>query len=399
MKNASIGEYGFDPTTQTIYAPDSSHDFMSYCDPAWISPYHYRALLLHEKLNPEWVPAARESLPPHFEEQFRDPLKDLPDPPPPWVGRRVGRLAEATPVPLVVVSGVVRNDLLEIRSVLRLQTRHVAAGRQLPDTAVEMLDEQGQVIERAPLSRVRLHPSCGCGCGEGEGGPASGPVQALLPDREGIAALRVVREEKELWSRRATAEPPRVGGVNAEIEDDRLRVRWQAFVSDQYPTERAVRWSADDGRNWQALAVALSGDEASVPLAALTSGVALLQVLVSDGFQTVAADPVRVEIPPRPPQVAILWPAQGSAVKLGTRVRLWGVATASDGRTLPGDALRWELDGEPAGTGNEVWVELPEWEGEHRAILRVLDGNQAGEASVNFFVTCSGRRPARSSRK
>lgn len=76
-------------------------------------------------------------------------------------------------------------------------------------------------------------------------------------------------------------------------------------------------------------------------------------------------------------------------------VRLWGVATAGDGRTLSGDTLRWELDGEPVGDGTEVWAELPEWEGEHRATLRANDGDLPAEASVVFLATASGRPPYR----
>lgn len=391
-KQASIGEYGLDPTTHTVYPPNVARDLMSYCGPRWISPYHYRALIQHALLDPQWVTAARNSLPPYFEERFRDPIPHhIPDPPPPWVGRRVHELAEPAPVPLVIVTGLLRNDMLEIRSVLRVQTGPTAVGQRITGTTVELLDEQGQVIDRAPLLRVALHATCGCS--EGESGPPSGLVQALLPDDERIGAIRVMRGENELWSRRATTESPRIGEVSAELDDDNLRVRWQTSAADENPTERVVRWSADNGHTWQALAVALPEDEALVSLTMLTSGVAIVQVLVSDGFYTVAAEPVRVEIPPRPPHIAILWPAQGSAVKIDNLVRLWGMATASDSRTLPGDALRWELDGEPVGNGTEVWTYLPEWEGEHRATLRVLDGNQASESSVTFFATCSGRRP------
>jgi hypothetical protein len=96
----------------------------------------------------------------------------------------------------------------------------------------------------------------------------------------------------------------------------------------------------------------------------LTSGTALVQVLVSDGFHSAAA--VSVDVPRHSPQVAILWLADGSIVRTDTNLRLWGVATASDGRTLPGNALHRE----PVGDGSEVWAELPEWEGEHRATLQ-----------------------------
>jgi hypothetical protein len=355
----------------------------------------------HAMFDPQWLASAPGSEPPSLGERFPEVIpENLPDPPPPGfgVGRRVREVAQPKPVPLVAVMGSLRDDELEIRSVLRIETGPVSVGHDVAGTAVELLDKQGEVMERASLRRVGLHPGCGCGCGGGYGGhgsgPASGLVQALLSDHERIASIRVMREGKELWSRRATAKAPRISKVSAELDGDDLRVRWQTTASEQHPTERHVRWSADEGRTWQALAVALPKDEAIVPQSMLTSSVALVQVLVSDGFHTVAAEPVRVEIPPRPPQVAILWPARGGTVKSGQRVRLWGVATASDGRTLSGEALRWELDGESVGAGREVWADLPEGEVEHRAVLRAFDRERVGEMSVTFVATCSGRRPA-----
>jgi hypothetical protein len=41
---ASIGVFGFDITTSVVKTP-SLHDLMSYCDPAWISDYTYKAIL------------------------------------------------------------------------------------------------------------------------------------------------------------------------------------------------------------------------------------------------------------------------------------------------------------------------------------------------------------------
>ena len=139
------------------------------------------------------------------------------------------------------------------------------------------------------------------------------------------------------------------------------------------------------------LAVDLSQDEAVVPLNSLTCGRVLVQVLVSDGFYSVLSESVVVDVPPRPAQVAILWPAAGSTVSTSASLRLWGVATACDGKVLDGDALGWEIDGEPVGSGSEVWIQLPDWEGEHCATLRATDRTMIGEASVKFMATNSGQ--------
>jgi hypothetical protein len=40
----SIGVFGFDPTTNTVFNPASTFDFMSYSFPQWVSPYTYNGL-------------------------------------------------------------------------------------------------------------------------------------------------------------------------------------------------------------------------------------------------------------------------------------------------------------------------------------------------------------------
>ena len=65
-RTASIGEYGCDVTSGTIYPPRDVKDFMSYCGPQWISLYHMQRLINHERLNPTIVSGSQESLPPYL---------------------------------------------------------------------------------------------------------------------------------------------------------------------------------------------------------------------------------------------------------------------------------------------------------------------------------------------
>lgn len=395
-RTASLGEYGLDTSAQTVYSPGFAKDFMSYSGPPWISLYHYLPLLEHPRLDPRWVadPADR---PPYLDEVDFDPVpRHLPDPVPRWLGPQIHRRAEPDPEPLVVLTGVVEDERVDVRSVLRLETGPIAAGQRLEGVFAELLDAEGVVLARAAMRRMATYAGGGCGCGpvDSADDPPSGLVQGFLPDREG-AVLRVVREEEELWSRRAPDDSPRVEEVSAELDGDEVRVRWSASLAEEHPAERAVRWSTDDGRSWQALALALAEDEATVGVEAMTSGPVLVQVLVSDGFHTAVSEPVGLDVPPRAPQVAILAPVEDGVARAGAPLRLWGAATASGGRRLPDEALEWELDGERVGAGPEVWSELPDWEGEHRCRLRATDGDRRSEAVVTFWATSSGRRPQR----
>ena len=394
-KQGTIGEYGLDVSTRIVYSPAMARDVMSYCGPAWISPYHYRALVMHSLLDPRWVPVPKDSLPPSFEQAYEWPIElDLPYPPP-WEGRRVRTRLEADPTPLVIVTGVLQDDQLEIRSVWRLRAGASLSGRVVEGTRVELLGHNNQVLSKAPLRRVALHPSCGCGCAHGDQSAESGLVQVLLSDREDVATIRVIRGEDEIWTRSASSAPPLIGDVAAELDGETLYVRWHTSTGGDPAIERAVRWSADAGQTWQSLAIGLQEDRAELPVGTVMSGSVLVQVLVSDGFHTAIGGPVTLDVPRRAPEVAILWPAQGAVVASGEPVRLWGIATACDAQLIPEDEIYWELDGQRVGTGREVWADHGNWEGEHRATLHATDGAMTASRSVTFTVTCTGRRPVR----
>ena len=135
-----------------------------------------------------------------------------------------------------------------------------------------------------------------------------------------------------------------------------------------------------------------------MPTRAVSSGRILVQVIVSDGFYSTTSEAVAVEIPHRPPTVAILWPVDGATVRTDESVRLWGVATTSDGNVLSAEDMHWYLDGEAVGNGPEVWASLPDCDGEHKAKLKVRDGDQWTAVSVVFLSSCSGRPACRMQR-
>ena len=398
---ASLGEYGTDVTNGTIYTPRWSSDFMSYCGPRWISLYHMARLLPNQRFNPTFISSGREELPPYFDEQYHGPsIFDRPDPPPPWVGRSKYLRREVDPVRLIAVSGVLLSDSIEIRSVIRLTTGPTSNGQRIPGAFVEVLDANLRVLQRTPLRRLTTR-ACGCGCGGGDGHdaePPTGLVQALIPDTDEAFTIRVVMDDKEIWTRQGSQQPPVVFEVSAVVDGELLIVTWQSSVSDAFPTERMVRWSNDDGQQWQALAVKLDEDRAEVSTQSVTCGTIRVQVTVSDGFYSTTADPVSVDIPRRAPQLSILWPASGCTVRTDEPVRLWGAASACSGDVLEGESLTWYLDGERVGTGAEVWAHLADYDGEHVATLKADDGNSRSEVSVVFNSNCNGRQPYRGTR-
>ena len=190
--------------------------------------------------------------------------------------------------------------------------------------------------------------------------------------------------------RDAPDRPPAVDAVEAEQDGDTARIRWRSQATEGATLDRFLRWSADDGRSWQLLAIGLTADEAEVDVRTMTSGPVLIQPLLTDGFHTVTGEPVRLEVEARPPEVAILWPAARNGPRRAARAPL-GMATASDGRAIADEELRWELDGQRVEPGGDIRLELGSWEGEHVAVLRARDGERSAEARVVFRATGSGR--------
>jgi hypothetical protein len=387
---ASIGEYGVDPTTGTIYSPNTSRDIMSYCPSRWISLYHYQALIEHPLLDPKIIPGERDQLPPYVYEKFRD-RRTIPDPTPPWEGISIFDHKEAELQRYVVITGFIQNDQLEIRSVLRIDTRATTAGRRLEGFTAELLNANNQVIHRSPLLNLVSH-ACGCGCSGQSSHERLGVIQAMLPDAINATTLCIRQNKEEIWTRRASGQELKIDDVSAFIREEDLTISWHTSASDQYTVERLIRYLSNNGSEWQTLAVNLQEDRVVIPAASLTSGYAIIEVVVSDGFNS-AIGRTSIDIPVRPPIVTILWPVEGSTVRTDLVARFWGTARASNGESTPENCLCWELDGKPIGEGSECWKELPEWEGEHEVTLTVRGFGETSQTSVIFMATCTGQRP------
>ncbi|MEO7130966.1 MAG: hypothetical protein ABIZ07_06285, partial [Dermatophilaceae bacterium] len=393
-RTGTIGEYGFDLTTSTVMSPTWSTDFMGYGANPWISPYHHRLMIEHPRLSPVWVPLPRGTLAPLDDEQVLTWPPVFPGPPePPW-GKWTEHVRPDERESLFVVSGRLVGGEVQMQHVLHLEAFTGIEGRVVPDLTVELLGPNREVLSQG---KVHLLPTSACsdgcgGCAGGSDADADSIVQAKVRDPGGevegsVSAIRVVKLGEEVWRREAPSRPPEVRGVEAGFDGEQLFIRWDANAADDAAqVDRFVRWSGDDGRTWQVLAVGVDTDELTTSPAAMTSGPALVQVMVSDGFHTVISEPVRVEVPWRAPSVAILWPRSTAAITTSSPLRLWGVATASTGEALDGERVTWEVDGERVAVGADQFAWLSLSPGEHRAVVRADDGQGEGSAEVVFTV-------------
>jgi len=267
-------------------------------------------------------------------------------------------------------------------------------GRRRSGLTAMLLDEEGGVISRAPVHELRSQAS-DCGCG-GHGGeeyarfPAI--VQALVPDVERGSALVIRRGEEQLWAREGSRRRPRVREFTARPVKDAIRLSWEVDAENDEP-EIWVQWAAGGERaEWRALATGLTGGRAEVPISLLPPGTCSLRLLAGDGFNTSISKQVRLRVPERGPDVAILSPLEGETLVAGNPMRLHGAATDPGGDENASQA-RWLIDRKEAAEGLDAFVTAPP-AGSHTLELAVGSGRRLARARIGF-VTIDLEREAR----
>jgi hypothetical protein len=381
---ASIGEYGLDISTGAIKPPDMFKDFMSYCGPRWVSLYVTGRLTNNAALDPgracvDW-PWLSDLV---LYDRTLVPKKWLPDPPPDpaWLQRDV------RPEPVISLTGVQHApDDVEIKSVLRLEAQtDVPSGRRL-DLRSELLDEAGHVIASAAVYGLRSFADCECGHDEGSGGDSYPRlIQTFIRDTAPGAALRIRRQDTELWSRRAPAAEATLGEVAIDLVEEEIQLSWSFESKADYEPEAAVQWSADGGRSWHALGAGIRGRSATLDARGLPAGELLIRLLASDGFFTATSQPMAITAPERPTPVSILSPRSGQTLTSPGSLRLWGIATSASGEAVQDEDARWLIDEREVATGLDTYVGTPP-RGDHRATLMIKGPEGSVASSVDFTV-------------
>jgi len=387
--SASIGEYGLDIADGTIMSPATFKDMMSYCGPKWISLHNHGKLLNHDKLDPRRAcvdyPWWRDVV---LYDRNLIPEKWLPDPPPDDYRRVVD------PEPLISIIGVLHSEReLEITSVMRVETRRAPVGGRETSMTALLLGGDGEVIARAPVHELRMQADCGCG-GDGHDDEPKYPtiVQALVPHVERGGALAIRRGDETLWERLPGARAPRVRSFAATVRKDVVALEWEVEAESEEP-EVWIQWTTGQGGEWHALATGLRGNRGEVSASLLPPGACTLRLLAGDGFHTAVSKRVRVRVPDRGPEVAILAPRDGQTLVAEQPMRLWAAVTdPRDPEAKPPDA-RWVLDKKPVAKGIDAFVTAPR-PGRHRLELAVGAGRKGSRVSVDF-VTIDPEREVR----
>lgn len=222
--NGIIGHQGFDRRTGTLVDPRSTVDLMSYCRPDWVSGYN------HEKVRGRLGALAAH-------------------------GGAGGR----ADVPLLVVRGRLTRDAVVLEDVRRVSG--VPDGDVQGDLELRLTHGGGRVV-RFPVGTAAI----GCGADERH-------FLARVPEPLGLEVLELVRGDRVLVRRTSgrAALPPGVAAAHAglglvvEERAQALHLRWD---HEAWPVVGVVHV----GARRTALALALRGGRAELPLAGLPPG-------------------------------------------------------------------------------------------------------------------------------
>lgn len=237
--NAANPNYGFDINSRAIYPYPNYYDFMSYCEPTWVSDYTYEALWAYDAA---------------YRASSREPL-----------GERA-----------LLVAGQITAGGVAFRPAYPLDapTYQPAPG----DYTLELLDGAGRVVAAYPFAPVaasadRYPPATG---DEYQGFVLS------LPPADGVEALRVRHGEAVLGLLQPGPHPPVLSAESVHLEGDALR--WQASDPDGDALHYAVRVSADGGATWELVAIDLTMPYLALETARWRGADLLVEVIASDGL-------------------------------------------------------------------------------------------------------------------
>jgi hypothetical protein len=173
----------------------------------------------------------------------------------------------------------------------------------------------------------------------------------------------------------------------------RTAITWALTDADGDPLQSEVDFSADNGRTWRTLTLAVAGNHFSVANSVLSrSAAARLRVIVNDGFNDTTGLSGRLRTTGAPPVVRIDSPSPRLKVTSTASVVLSGEAYDDTGRSLAGASLTWFDGRRRLGSGPTITVRglTP-----GRGRIRLVAGDRFGRrSSATSGLTVTGTAPS-----
>jgi hypothetical protein len=345
----NANHYGFDVRSLVPIPPNGAKDFMSYCTPKWTSDYTWKALFNSLARSPVANQAPLSSTSTASANQVLVTGAVTPT-------QNTGSLGYAWNLP---------TSTLNAQALAQWQQSSSLISSNAPNSPtatyhLRLLDASGNTLLDQAVTPITpdIHklPS---------------PVQvfmAAFPAPSGtVARIELLQDNTLLASRSPGVSVPTVKilePAGGETITDQLDLSWQAQDADPGDVLRySIQYSPDDGATWRSLATNVTGlpGHSTVNLSLHPTGIpgslpneARIRVAASDGYHTGTAVSKPFTVSNRKPQAFILTPTQGESTPAGQSAQLRGAATDAEDGSLSGSALRWTVDGQPAGSGEQV---------------------------------------------
>lgn len=314
FQNSSIGVFGFDPTTNTVFNPATAQDFMKASIPGtpWVSPYTYQALLA----GPQGAPGPGG---PQMSRHVRTNML--------FLRLSVDRKRKVTRQPSFYYEAP-------------LQYR----GGCNSDFTIEFLDADRNVLDCAPL-----HCRCsdhGCRCWPKV-------LHDGIPYPDGTKWLLVWEDDKQLYEEEIP-DPPQVMITGTELHKEGVILKWS---SNAKPPWYLVHWFDRKHGVYRGVAPRLQDTSLLIPRALFTGEPRLeVCVLATSGIATGRAckEVTLDDYQPQVPGVGIVGvdPAEPYPKRIPCVIS--AVATDTAGRQLDGSYVTWYRAGAAVARGSQL---------------------------------------------
>jgi hypothetical protein len=376
---AYLGDYGWDPQVanggKTANYPTGyvvsaiSYDVMSYCQDEWIGEYTYRGIL--DYVGSWATPRAGANLLTAGEKIVQQPSQYQ---------------------PYLFVSGTLGDAVVLAPWAIHEGPEGFNGEPGMGSYSLRLLDAAHQILFERNFEPEVSKPSRMLGAPRAPAANEQFAFYQIVPWHPATASVEIWQGGTLLAQRAASANQPVVELFHPLPDDSwsangAYLIEWGANDGDGGPLWFDVAFSRDAGVTWQIIATRLQDTYLEVRGDQFpgTPG-AMIRVYASDGLLTSQMTSGIFTIEPKPPEVVISSPQNGTIIPPGMPVVFSGHAVDREDGTLTGNSLVWESDRDGAlGTGDKVLVTLsPGW---HTIYLTATDipGNPA-TASVVVFV-------------
>jgi Peptidase M66 len=322
-----VGDVGIDPFQRQLH-PSTDKDFMSYCDPIWVSAYHYNKMLR------VLAPAA----------------------------------AAAQPAAVgdgLLISGSIYSDTVTAQlsaSVPLSSTETVEPGGSGP-YRVELRDTNGTVQYTYAFTPQALDSHIGA--------PDYG-FSFVAPLIANLGRIQLWKDSTLIAEQVASNVQPNLTATYANATDT-ITVNWQASSPDATPVGVSLRYSSDNGLSWRMLALNLTGTSFTIDKRNLPGGSGgLLEVIAGNTTRTRTVQLTIGTIGNKPPVLSI---AGTSSVQqyIGQPLLLQAVALDIEDGYLQGNSLIWSEGTQVLGAGETLTLPTGLTLGAHTLTLTATD--------------------------